>query len=131
MGMHSPLSMASCRGHRSALLPWPQTHECTCNMACLRVTITRHESNKVSMTLVGISCAIGGCPFPSAGDDAQTVKHSFQRCELPCASTAAHTCTAPHHLVGKANGFKRRICPCPGGNVNTPRPVYGCIDHPM
>ena len=80
MGMHSPLSAASCCGNRSALSPWPRTHECTCNMACLRVTITRHESNKVSITLVGISCAIAGCPFPSVGDNAQTVKHFFRWC---------------------------------------------------
>jgi len=94
----------------------------------------RHKSNKVSITLVGISCAIAGCPFPSVGDNAQTVKHFFRWCELPCASTATRTSTALHHLVAKGTGFKWRIwvyAPCPGDNVNTPRPVYGCIDHPM
>ena len=106
---------ASCCGNRGALSPWPRTHECTCNMACLRVTITRHESNKVSITLVGISCGIGGCPFPSAGDNAQAVEHSFRWSELPCASTVVHTCAeAHHHLVVKAKGFKRNICPCQG-----------------
>ena len=116
VGMHSPLSAASCCGHRGALSTWPRTHECTCNMACLRVTNTRHESNKVSITLVGISCAIGGCPLPSAGDNAQTLKHSFRWCELPCASTAAHTCAeAPHLLVDKATQFQTTYMPLPRG----------------
>ena len=39
--------------------------------------------------------------------------------------------TPPPRRQGKGNQAAYMPLPCPGDIANTPRPVYGCIDHPM